>query len=306
MARDNIGSRALHEVRALPLHAVLLHPAQQLLRVIPFIQFPTFSRIGMVYRPPRCAGHLHRRRHQEARPAGLPQARHVPGGHGPDPRCCSSAGVHLEQLVRPVTLALRLFGNMFAGHLLLILFATGGEYLLGANLLWKAPVGMSFAGASRPSSSWSCWCSSCRRTSSSRLRTMYIGECPRRRALTRRRASPRPPAATDTTRRSYRKESAPPRRNRNGTRLEGSINMIGYGLARHRPRCRYRPDLRRLHQRCRPSARGPGPPADRSSSWAFGLVEALFIISIAFWRCSSSSSAPLTDHDEGPDTSKGP
>jgi F-type H+-transporting ATPase subunit a len=31
---------------------------------------------------------------------------------------------------RPVTLALRLFGNMFAGHLLLVLFITGGEYLI--------------------------------------------------------------------------------------------------------------------------------------------------------------------------------
>ena len=40
-------------------------------------------------------------------------------------------------IVRPVTLALRLFANMFAGHLLLILFALGGEYLL---VHWRSPV----------------------------------------------------------------------------------------------------------------------------------------------------------------------
>ena len=44
---------------------------------------------------------------------------------------------------RPVTLALRLFGNMFAGHLLLVLFASGGEYLvLHSGVLGYIPVGV--------------------------------------------------------------------------------------------------------------------------------------------------------------------
>jgi F0F1-type ATP synthase, subunit a len=33
-------------------------------------------------------------------------------------------------ITRPLTLALRLFGNMFAGHMLLLLFITGGEYMM--------------------------------------------------------------------------------------------------------------------------------------------------------------------------------
>jgi F-type H+-transporting ATPase subunit a len=38
--------------------------------------------------------------------------------------------------IRPTTLALRIFGNMMAGHLMLLVFILGGEYLLlhGSNL----------------------------------------------------------------------------------------------------------------------------------------------------------------------------
>src|SRR5699024_10063568 len=45
-------------------------------------------------------------------------------------------------LVRPVTLSLRLFANMFAGHMLLILFSTGAVYLaFESDKLAYAPVG---------------------------------------------------------------------------------------------------------------------------------------------------------------------
>ncbi|MFQ6170078.1 F0F1 ATP synthase subunit A [Oryzobacter sp. R7] len=39
-------------------------------------------------------------------------------------------------IIRPLTLALRLFGNMLAGHLMLLVFILGGEYLLlhGSNI----------------------------------------------------------------------------------------------------------------------------------------------------------------------------
>ncbi len=71
-------------------------------------------------------------------------------------------------IVRPVTLALRLFANMFAGHILILLFALGGEYLLVHGATSWSSRSASWPGCcSSRSASSSCWSSSCRPTSSS-------------------------------------------------------------------------------------------------------------------------------------------
>ncbi len=103
-----------------------------LFATIPFLQFPTFSRSGMVYglaimswliynavgvKKHGFIGYL---KHQT-----IP-----PGIGGPMLLLLIPLEFMSNILVRPVTLALRLFCNMFAGHLLLILFALGGEYLI--------------------------------------------------------------------------------------------------------------------------------------------------------------------------------
>jgi F-type H+-transporting ATPase subunit a len=45
-------------------------------------------------------------------------------------------------LVRPVTLSVRLFANMFAGHLILAVFTIGGFALLGSSVVFLRPVSL--------------------------------------------------------------------------------------------------------------------------------------------------------------------
>jgi F-type H+-transporting ATPase subunit a len=43
-------------------------------------------------------------------------------------------------ILQPLTLALRLFANMFAGHMLLLVFTLGGFALLNADSLFLKPI----------------------------------------------------------------------------------------------------------------------------------------------------------------------
>jgi F-type H+-transporting ATPase subunit a len=115
-----------------------------LFATIPFIQFPTFSRSGMVYGLAILSWVIYNvagiRRHGFM---GYLKHQTVPPGiKGPMLVLLVPLEFMSNILVRPVTLALRLFANMFAGHLLLILFALGGQYLIFEMSAAYAPVGL--------------------------------------------------------------------------------------------------------------------------------------------------------------------
>jgi F-type H+-transporting ATPase subunit a len=111
---------------------------------LPFIQFPTFSRAGMVYSLALLSWVIYNwvgiKKHGFV---GYLKLQTVPAGiKGPMLLLLVPLEAMSNLLVRPVTLALRLFANMLAGHLLLILFALGGEYLLLHGAALVKPVGI--------------------------------------------------------------------------------------------------------------------------------------------------------------------
>ncbi len=132
MGRDIIGSQDF--IRFVPYLFALFFfiLLNNVFAAVPIVQFPTFSRASMAYALAGLSWVIYNgvgiRKHGFI---GYLKLQTVPSGVSP---VMYPLLVPLEFfsniLVRPVTLALRLFANMFAGHLLIILFATGGLYLL--------------------------------------------------------------------------------------------------------------------------------------------------------------------------------
>ena len=111
---------------------------------IPGIQFPTFSRASMAYALAALSWIIYNavaiKKHGFL---GYLKLQSVPSGvKGPILLLLVPLEFFSNIAVRPVTLALRLFANMFAGHLLVILFATGGHYMLTEASAMIKPVGV--------------------------------------------------------------------------------------------------------------------------------------------------------------------
>lgn len=149
IARDVIGTKDFKPFLPLLFTLFTLILVNNVAGIIPFIQYPTMSRIAfpivltlVVYITYHVVGI--RRKHG----VGKYLAGMIPPGL---PGWLKPIMFVLELLtyflVRPLTLALRLFGNMMAGHLMLLVFILGGEYLLlhGGNIGLQGAGVLSFA-----------------------------------------------------------------------------------------------------------------------------------------------------------------
>ena len=131
IARDNIGPEFLKFVPYLTtLFAFIL--VNNLFGIVPLIQFPSFSHPGVAYALAIMSWLIY---------PFVGIQHHGLGGYlristwPPDVpwwvRIILTPIEFISNIIlRPITLSLRLFGNMFAGHLLLLVFILGGEYML--------------------------------------------------------------------------------------------------------------------------------------------------------------------------------
>ncbi len=138
IARDVIGSKDFLQFLPLLLTLFTLILFNNIMGIMPFVQFPSMSRIAfpivltlivyIVYHTVAI-----RRKHGVV---GYLKSLVPPGLPGWLKPIMFILEFLTYFLIRPLTLALRLFGNMLAGHLMLLVFILGGEYLLlhGSNL----------------------------------------------------------------------------------------------------------------------------------------------------------------------------
>lgn len=132
IAKDVIGAKDFQRFLPLLFTLFTLVLVNNLFGIIPFVQFPTMSRIAfpivltlIVYVVYHVVG-------LQAKGGVIPYIKSMvpPGLPGWVIPLMFVLELATYFVIRPVTLALRLFGNMFAGHLLLLVFIVGGQYLV--------------------------------------------------------------------------------------------------------------------------------------------------------------------------------
>jgi len=149
IGRDIIGAKDFRPFLPLLFTLFTMVLLNNLFGVIPFIQFPTMSRVAfpivltlivyVVYHVTAV-----RRKHGVL---GYLKSLVPPGLPGWLKPILFVLEFLTYFIIRPLTLALRLFGNMLAGHLMLLVFIVGGEYLLlhGDTIILKSSGVLSFA-----------------------------------------------------------------------------------------------------------------------------------------------------------------
>ena len=131
IAKDLIGSKEFLKFVPLLFSLFMIILVNNFFGVIPPFSYPTFSRIGfpialslivwVVFHVVGMKKHGFIGYWKSLVPSGLPKGMILP---------IFFLELITDLFTRPVTLALRLFGNMFAGHILIVLFITGGWYML--------------------------------------------------------------------------------------------------------------------------------------------------------------------------------
>ncbi|MEI2764844.1 MAG: F0F1 ATP synthase subunit A [Dermatophilaceae bacterium] len=149
IGRDIIGAKDFKPFLPLLFTLFTMILLNNLFGVIPFVQYPTMSRVGfpivltlvvyVVYHATAL-----RRKHGVG---GYLKSLIPPGLPGWLKPILFVLEFLTYFVIRPLTLALRLFGNMLAGHLMLLVFIVGGEYLLlhGDTIVLKGSGILSFA-----------------------------------------------------------------------------------------------------------------------------------------------------------------
>lgn len=145
IARDVIGTPDFMKFVPWLLATFYFILVNNLFGIVPFIQFPSFSRASFAYGLAALVWILYNGLgiHKHGFVGYLKHVTLPAGINGPILLLIAPLEFFSTIIVRPITLALRLFANMFAGHLLLILFTLGAEYLIfeAGKFLYK-PVGV--------------------------------------------------------------------------------------------------------------------------------------------------------------------